>query len=142
VIDGLLCLSDVVSGEEADELLDLRWMLRRRSDAEATLRLFCKLRLRMEHRHYLAFFRIRRWLENNISAHVSVTPIQTPEAVELKLDHYCVEAIRRVCLCASLSKGLGLLASRLEFVFRPEKFQLQPVDCRSEVIRAANTATV
>ena len=107
-----------VSGEEVDLLLDLRWQLRQRTAAEPTLQLFCDLRRRMEGRHYLAFFRIRRWLENHLVAAVQVCPAAEPRLVAVRLDHYCVEAIRRVCLCASLGDGSVLLVPRLRFEFR------------------------
>ena len=121
VIDGLLGLPRAaVSGEEVDLLLDLRWQLRRRTEAEAALRLFCDLRRRMEKRHYLAFFRLRRWLENQVLAEVRVCPAAEVRVEKVKLDYYCVEAVRRVCLCASLGRGTFLLAPRLRFRFRVE----------------------
>ena len=108
-----------VSGEEVDLLLDLRWQLRRRTEAETSLRLFCDLRRRMERRHYLAFFRLRRWLENQLVAEVRICPAAAAGEVPVKLDHYCVEAIRRSCLCASLSRVAVMLVPRLRFAFRP-----------------------
>ena len=120
VVDELLRLPrQAVTGEEVDLLLDFRWQLRRRTEAEATLRLFCDLRIRLENRHYLAFFRIRRWLENHLVASVRICPAAEERALPVKLDHYCVEAIRRVCLCASLGYGSILLAPKLRFAFRP-----------------------
>lgn len=118
VIDELLTQPGAVSGEDADLLLDFRFQLSRRNDADATLRLFCQLRLRLEARHYLAFFRLRRWLENHLLAAVRICPAAEPQHVPVKLDHYCVEAVRRVCLCAALGRGSVLLAPRLRFVFR------------------------
>jgi hypothetical protein len=117
VIDELLSERGAVSGEEADHLLDLRWLIRQANDAEAALRTFCDLRLRMEQRHYLAFFRIRRWLENHLVASVQVCPAAEPHFTAIKLDRYCVEAIRRMCLCAALGRGSVLLAPRVRFVF-------------------------
>ena len=120
VIDELLGLPrPLVSGEEVDLLLDLRWQCRRRTEGEAALRLFCDLRRRMERRHYLAFFRLRRWLENQVVAEVRVCPAAEIRSLPVRLDHYCVEAIRRVSLCASLGRGAVLLAPRLQFRFRP-----------------------
>jgi hypothetical protein len=116
VIDELLAARDAISGEEMDRLLDLRWQLRRAEDAEAVLKIFCELRIRMERRHYLAFFRIRRWLENHMVAAVRICPAAEPVFVPVELSHYCVEAIRRVCLCAALRNGV-LLAPRLRFAF-------------------------
>ena len=119
VIDELLGLPRAaVSGEEVDLLLDLRWQLRRREEAEGALRLFCDLRRCMEKRHYLAFFRLRRWLENQIVAEVRVCPAAEVRVVPVPLNHFCVEAIRRVCLCASLGQGAILLAPRLQLRFR------------------------
>jgi len=118
VIDELLSQPGAVTGDEADHLLELRWKLRQSDDAEATLRIFCDLRLRMEQRHYLAFFRIRRWLENHMLAAVRLHPSDEAYFVPVKLDHYCVEAIRRACLCASIEKGVELVAPRLRFAFR------------------------
>ena len=120
VIDDLLAEPGAVSGEEMDQLLDLRWHLRHREGAEDTLRLFSDLRRRMEQRHYLAFFRIRRWMENHLVAEVRLCPAAEPHVVAVKFDHYCVEALRRVCLCSALGKGSVLLAPRLRFQFRPQ----------------------
>lgn len=118
VIDELLGQPGAIAGEDADLLLDLRWQLRQGREAEVALRLFCDLRLRLEQRHYLAFFRIRRWLENHLVATVRICPAAEPHVVAVKLDHYCVEAIRRVCLCAALGHGTVLIAPRLEFSFQ------------------------
>ena len=70
-----------VSGDEVDHLLELCWKLRQREDAEGALKLFCDIRLRMEQRHYLAFFRMRRWLENHLVASVSICPDAEPQFV-------------------------------------------------------------
>ncbi|HEY0257323.1 MAG TPA: hypothetical protein VGC39_07765 [Candidatus Methylacidiphilales bacterium] len=121
VIDELLCEHDSISGDEADQLLDLRWKLGRREDAEMALRLFCDLRIRMEQRHYLAFFRIRRWLESYVLASVHTASTEEAELFPVKLDHYCVEAIRRMCLCQALAKQSGSLTGPLGFVFRLEE---------------------
>lgn len=118
VIDELLREEGAVSGEEADLLLDLRWHLRQGNDAEGTLRLFCDLRIRMEQRHYLAFFRLRRWLENHLVATVQLCPAAEPHVTSVKFDRYCVEAIRRVCLCSALGRGSVMIAPRVRFSFR------------------------
>lgn len=119
VIDDLLCQPGAATAEEVDLLLELRSLLRHRAEGETVLRLFCDLRRRMETRHYLAFFRMRRWLENHLVAAVYPCPVAEPDRVRVRLDHYCVEAIRRACLCVSLSSGVALLAPRVRFEFRP-----------------------
>ena len=122
VIDELISHPGSVSGDEVDHLLELRWKLSQRDDAEGALKLFCDIRRRIEQRHYLAFFRIRRWLENHLLANVSICLDAKPQFVPVKLDHYCVEAIRRVCLCVALRRGYVLLAPRLHFTFRDVEF--------------------
>jgi len=132
VIDELICQPGQVSRGDIDQLLELRWKLGQRDDAEGALRIFCDLRLRMEQRHYLAFFRIRRWLENHLVASIRICPVAEPQFVPVKLDHYCVEAIRRASLCRMLRSGAALLAPRLNFVFRAvldsERDGLGPVE--------------
>jgi hypothetical protein len=118
IIDELLTLPGAVSGEEMDLLLDLRWQLRHQNDPEGTLRIFCDLRRRLEQREYLALFRIRRWLEGSMDACVRLCPRSREIIVPLRLDHFCVEAVRRVCLCGALEKARGLMAPRLTFRFR------------------------
>jgi hypothetical protein len=118
VIDSLLSRRELVSGEEVDRLLDLRSLLRREDDAEGALRVFCELRLRMEQRHYLAFFRLRRWMENHLEAAVRICPAAEAQVVAVSLSYYCVEAIRRVALCSALGREGVLLAPRLEFRFQ------------------------
>ena len=118
-----------------DHLLDLRWQLRQRSDAEAVLRLFCDLRMRMEKRHYLAFFRIRRWIENHMVAAVQLCPAAEADILPLKLDRFCVEAIRRNAICNTLRSGKVLLAPRVQFGFR----EVAPVALPEQVAALAVT---
>lgn len=116
-VDDLLSTPNAVTGEEVDLLLDFRFQLRARNDADATVRQFCDLRRRLEARHYLALYRIRRWLEKNLVATVRSCQAAEPHMVPVKLDHYCVEAIRRVALCAGLRGDGVLLAPRVRFEF-------------------------
>lgn len=106
------------TGAEVDVLLDFRWRVHQGDNAEQALRLFCELRRRLEHRHYLAFFRLRRWLEGGLIAVVTLGPGGTPSFAPVKLDHYCVEAVRRVSLCAALESGGKLVAPRVVFAFK------------------------
>ncbi len=119
-IDELLARTESVRGEDADLLLDLRSWIRRRVDAESTLRTFCELRRRLEHREYLAFFRLRRWLENHLIAEVRVCPAAEPRPVPVRLQYFCLEAIRRASLCSALGSGEPLLVPRVQFVYRDQ----------------------
>lgn len=115
VVDELLSEQHAVTGKDMDLLLDFRSSLRAREDADATLRLFCQLRRRLEHHHYLSFFRLRRWLENNLACEVRGSGSADAALTSLRLDFYCIEAVRRSCLCAAIQKGN--LSQELRFVF-------------------------
>jgi len=108
-----------ITGEEADSLLDLHHLLKGRRDAEGALRLFCDIRWRLEHRHYLLLYRLRRWLENQVLAEVHPNNSATPVLVPLRLSFYCVEPLRRQCLCACLRYGADFQSPRIRFIFRP-----------------------
>ena len=118
VIDSLLSEPRGVTGEQVDALLDLRFLLRQSDDAEAILKVFCQLRLVMEASHYLAFYRLRRWLENHIEAQVRLCRGLPETTVALKLDRFCLEAVRSQCLRAALRPGEPLLAPRVRFALR------------------------
>lgn len=119
VLGELLATPGAVTSEEADYLLDLHQLLSRRADAEQALRVFCELRRRLEQRHYLALYRLRRWLQNHILAEVQPSEDAAPIRVPLLLKCYCLEAVRRVCLCSALQTGLSLDWPRLRFRFVP-----------------------
>lgn len=119
VIDEMLSQRGGVTGEQADWLLDLRWQLSRRDRAEEALHLFALLRVQLERSHYLSMFRIRRWLERHLTAQVRSCPAAAARQFELSLDNvYCIEAMRRQCLCRALQSGMPLLVPRLTFAFR------------------------
>src|SRR5271169_6845993 len=117
VVDELLSTREAITGEDMDLLLDFRSLLRARDDAEATLRSFCDLRRRLEHRHYLAFFRLRRWLENNVACEITGPETAGALRIGLRLDYYCVEAVRRSLMCAAIQKGFVFEKLRLSFAF-------------------------
>lgn len=98
VVDSLLCAGGKVRGEEVDALLDLRWLLHHHDDAERLLTLFCQLRLALEPRHYLAVYRLRRWLESHLEATVRTREGAPEQIVPLKLERYCLEAVRGLAL--------------------------------------------
>ncbi|HUR47444.1 MAG TPA: hypothetical protein VMZ27_16295 [Candidatus Saccharimonadales bacterium] len=74
VIDKLLREHGSVRGEEVDLLLDLRWLLRDEKQPEKALEIFQKLKSRLEEKHYLLFFRLRRWMENHLPQKSLVRP--------------------------------------------------------------------
>ncbi|HWH69134.1 MAG TPA: hypothetical protein VNT26_07100 [Candidatus Sulfotelmatobacter sp.] len=118
VLDELLA-HPAILGEDADCLLDLRQLLQSRREAESALRLFCELRRRLERHYYLLFYRLRRWLENHIVAEIQADPALPPTRIPLRLASYCVEPLRRQCLCSALSQGIPLPSPKLTFTFVP-----------------------
>jgi hypothetical protein len=140
VIDQLLIEPSIITDRDADDLLDLRSKLLNSDDAEGTLKLFCVVRRRMERRHYLPFFRIRKWLENHLVAAVILSPGANEQQVSLRLDHYCVEALRRAALCAALREGAVLDRPSLRFFYRQKSFdqsETNRLDQRSNVMAPA-----
>src|SRR5262245_33942760 len=92
VVDGLLRAAGTVRAEEVAALMALGWLPHQRKNAEGVLGLFCQLRRTMEERHYLAFYRLRRWLENHIQVSVRASDDSAGQVAALKLDRYCLEA--------------------------------------------------
>lgn len=82
------------------------------------MKLFCEARRRMEQQHYLVFYKLRKWMENNLIAIVRSVSSKESAIVALKLDFYCVEALRRACLCGA-AKECCLTTARLGFAFVP-----------------------
>ena len=85
-----------------DAALDLRLLLAANADAETLLAAFFRLRRIAEDRHYLACFRLRRWLESNFSARVFFDRSQPPTCVPLRLDVCDCTALRTRCILAAL----------------------------------------
>ena len=79
------------------------------------------------HRSHAHFLSLGGTL-HHLLAEVRLCPAAEPRLVSVKLDHYCVEAVRRVCLCSALGQGSVLLAPRLRFSFRPQVVQVPPGD--------------
>jgi hypothetical protein len=123
VVDRLLQAAGSVRGEEMDALLDLRWLLHRHQDAEEAVRLFCRLRRMMEHRHYLAFYRLRRWLENHVEVQIEVPGTGASRVVLLQLQPRSWEAVRHQLLQSALPRGRIRRGCHIRFGFRA----VQPV---------------
>jgi hypothetical protein len=136
VIDELLRASWEVRGEEVDSLLDLRSNLNRRQNAEGALGLFCALHRTLGERHYLAFYRLRRWLENQVEAVVRLRRGEPEKLVPLRLERCDVEAVRQECLKRAVANGEVALSPRIRFEFRSPLGVDEPVSERP----AAETA--
>ncbi len=85
IVDVLLHEQAERAPDLVDSLLDLKSALAQRSDAEQILETFCELRRRLEKRYYLAFYRMRRWLENQMEAQVSRGRGYAPRVYPIRL---------------------------------------------------------
>lgn len=98
VVDQLLAaITREGSREELDAALDFRLILAHTSDPAAILRGFFALRSVAEERHYLALYRLRRWLESQFVAIVHVDRHSPPRRVHMKLDACSFGALYAQC---------------------------------------------
>jgi hypothetical protein len=81
---------------------------------------------------------LRRWLENHIVAKVLVDDHPDSVEIPLRLNFYCVEALRRQCLCELLRAGMSGRRSRLTFGFRPLGAETVRVEVPAEAVAAVN----
>lgn len=80
-----------------DVALDFRLLLASSTDANSILKEFFALRDAVENRYYLACFRLRRWLQSEIVAHVKLDRSQPVRQTGIKLDASCYRALCARC---------------------------------------------
>lgn len=86
-LDGLM--AEIAHEREAallDLALDLRSLMAEGRDAQACLAQLFTLRARLDGRHYLAFYRVRRWVQRRIVAQVRPDRTSPWMTRELPLD--------------------------------------------------------
>lgn len=119
VLDQLLA---TLTGEPADAAaldlaLDLRWQLSQPHSPESVLREFFRLRATVEDRHYLACYRLRRWLETQFVAEVSFARTQPACRLGLRLDVASLDALGVQCVVRAAADSSAAPAwSRVCFV--------------------------
>ena len=119
VLDQLMAgLHSETEGQALDLALELRFTLMESTDAEVIIRAFCQLRMHIEEAHYLACYRLRRWLEDKLQAIVSLDRCQPPLTLPVRLDHADISSIRKACLSAA-SPAKTVPAARVGFIFTP-----------------------
>ncbi len=101
-----------------DAALDLRLLLAAEAEAESILNAFFRLRRVAEDRHYLACFRLRRWLESHFFARVFFDRSQPPKSVVLRLNVCDCTALRTRCTLDALSGGVLPNWVRIHFASR------------------------
>lgn len=107
ILDQLLAA--VGRENDADALnaaLDFRLLLAGPHEPDAVLRSFFQLRARVEDQHFLACFRLRRWLESQITALVYFDRCQPPQSIRPRLECLSYQALCHACARdASTSDG-------------------------------------
>ncbi len=105
ILDELLLEAIPQDSDLVDELLELKFALIQREGAEDVLNLFCRLRRRLERRHYLACYRLRRWLEKRIEATVSPGRGYPAHTHPVRLIPRTVDGIANAVLNAARKNG-------------------------------------
>ena len=84
-----------------DAALDLRLLLSENHDPDLLLSAYFRLRSTAEERHYLACFRLRRWLETQLCALVFFDRTHAPHRVSVSLDAAGCADLRTRCAYAA-----------------------------------------
>jgi hypothetical protein len=116
VLDQLLA-AITFEGDAAllDLVLDFRLVLRQSGDADTILSEYFRVRDAAEERHYLACFRLRRWLESEFVAEVKLDRTQSPRLVPVRLDVGSYRQLCAHCAFAAIQDGLLTAWVRVQF---------------------------
>jgi hypothetical protein len=87
-----------------DVALDFRLLLGSSTDANAILREFFRLRTVVEEHHYLACFRLRRWLQSEIVADVRLDRSQPIRRTPINLN---AKSYRELCARCAFNAAAG-----------------------------------
>lgn len=120
VLDQLLAAITRDRADESFELaldaaLDFRLLLAGDADADTILSGFFRLRRIVEERHYLACFRLRRWLESQFCARVFLNRCEPPRTLPLILDLASCADLRTRCACLAAEDLRTLPWVRVQF---------------------------
>lgn len=96
--------------------LDFRLLLAGPHEPDAVLRSFFQLRALVEDQHFLACFRLRRWLEAQIMALVHVDRCQSPQPIRLRLESLSYQALCNACARDASTAGGDAARARVRFV--------------------------
>ena len=108
-----------------DVALDFRLLLASSTDADHILREFFRLREVVEEAHYLACFRLRRWLQSEIIAHVKLDRSQPVRQTPIKLD---ASTYRELCVRCAFDAAAGeRLSPWVRVSFTSANLQFSPI---------------
>ena len=125
-LDGLLAELAAHETDVFDCALDLRSLLAEARDAETCLAQLFQLRALLAGQHYLAFYRVRRWVQRRIVAQVRAGRAAPWLTCELPLDAARLDEIANSCFARIAENGELPVGARVRFMFRPN--QAAPVD--------------
>lgn len=117
-LDGLLAELDPRDAALFDAALDLRSALSDGHDATAALQRLFRLRALLGGRHYLAFYRVRRWINRLVVAHVRPGRAAPWRTVELPLDAARLDELTNTCLATLAIDGELSAGAHIRFDFR------------------------
>ena len=119
-LDLLLAELDARDTATFDAALDLRSRLAEGRDAEACLAKLFRLRALLDGRHYLAFYRVRRWVQRRLVAQVRGARNEPWQTRELPLDAARLDELTNSCLAPLADALTGELpfGARVRFAFR------------------------
>lgn len=117
ILDQLLAAIGCENDPDAlNAALDFRLLLAGPHETDAVLRGFFQLRALVEDRHFLACFRLRRWLESQIVALVFFDRCQPPSTLRLRLDSLSYHALRHNCVRDASASEIEAAWARVKFV--------------------------
>lgn len=116
VVDQLLAAITREGDRDAlDAALDFRLLLANSGDPAAVLRGYFALRGIVEEYHYLALYRLRRWLENSFAALVLVDRSGIPQLVGVNLSVPSFGALYASCAVLALDGQPAQPWTRVQF---------------------------
>ncbi|EIQ00505.1 hypothetical protein OpiT1DRAFT_05050 [Opitutaceae bacterium TAV1] len=118
-LDGLLAEIGLEDATLMDCALDLRCLIQARQDARACFAQLCRLRAQLDGKHYLAFYRIRRWMKRLLAMESSPGRNVPWVRHELPLDCARPDEAEYQCLARWPADTHGCLSTgaRVRFVF-------------------------
>jgi hypothetical protein len=133
-LDGLLAEISPRENELLDAALDLRQLITQREDAEAVLAQLFRLRGLLDGRHYLAFYRLRCWLQRLILVQARAYRGEVWQTFLLPLDGARIDEIIDSTLARLVDGPDVIPGAHVRFVFAAmptrmalKRFVAQPV---------------
>lgn len=138
-LDGLL--AEVHPSENAllDAALDLRHALSRRDDAETVLVQLFRLRRLLDGRHYLAFYRLRCWLQRLIVVQARAHRGEPWQTFPLPLNGARLDEVIDSALARLTAPGCEVPGcAHVRFVFATPAMRMSPAPLPSAALASAS----